>query len=91
MREMSLDRLKQLLIGATCELRPALASSDPSLPFIDRGHIAWFIGVQLISPRPVEDVGKVTSIHGRERCRAGVSDTFPKRFRGTDPFVRTSV
>jgi hypothetical protein len=38
-REMLLDRLKQLLIGATCELRPALAMSDSAL--LDRGHIAW--------------------------------------------------
>lgn len=39
MREMTLDRLEQLRIGATCELRPALALGDPSLPLIDRGHI----------------------------------------------------
>lgn len=39
-REMTLDCFEQLLIGATSELRPALAVDDPSLPFIDRGHIA---------------------------------------------------
>jgi hypothetical protein len=39
-REMPLDRFEQLLIGATHELRPALAVGDPSLPFIDRGHFA---------------------------------------------------
>jgi hypothetical protein len=40
MREMSLDRLEQLRVGAACELRPALALDDPSLPRIDRGHFA---------------------------------------------------
>jgi hypothetical protein len=38
MCEMSLDRLEQLLVGATCELRPALALDDSSLPLVDRGH-----------------------------------------------------
>jgi hypothetical protein len=35
MREMSLDRVKELLIRVTCELRPALAVSDPSQLFGD--------------------------------------------------------
>jgi hypothetical protein len=39
MCEMLLDRLEQLLIGATCELRPALTVSDASVSF-DRGHFA---------------------------------------------------
>jgi hypothetical protein len=39
-REMLLDRLEQLLIGTTCELRPALTVGDAALSFIDRGHIA---------------------------------------------------
>ena len=39
-REMPLDCLEQLLIGAACELRPALAVGDPALPVIDRGHLA---------------------------------------------------
>jgi hypothetical protein len=47
MREMSLNRFKQLRIGATYELRPALALSDPSLPLIDRGHIACVSAVML--------------------------------------------
>jgi hypothetical protein len=33
--EMSLDRLEQFLIGATCELRPALALDDTSLSLVD--------------------------------------------------------
>ena len=40
MREMPLDRLEQLLIRASYELRPALALGDASLPLIDRGHFA---------------------------------------------------
>ena len=39
-REMPLDRLEQLLIGAACKLRPAVAVGDLSLPLIDRGHFA---------------------------------------------------
>lgn len=39
-REMTFNRFEQLPIGATRELRPALAVDDPSLPLIDRGHIA---------------------------------------------------
>jgi hypothetical protein len=39
MCEMTLDRLEQLLTGATCELRPALALDDSSLPLVDCGHV----------------------------------------------------
>jgi hypothetical protein len=38
MGEMSLERVEQLLVGATRELRPALALDDPSLPLVDGGH-----------------------------------------------------
>jgi hypothetical protein len=38
--EMSLDRFKELLVGAARELRPALALSDPPLPSADRSHVA---------------------------------------------------
>lgn len=38
--EMSLDRGEELLVGATCELRPALAMSNPSLHSADRSHLA---------------------------------------------------
>ena len=37
MCEMSLDRVEQLLVGATCESRPALAVDDTSL-LVDRVH-----------------------------------------------------
>jgi hypothetical protein len=39
-REMSLDRCKELLVRAARELRPALALSDPPLPSADRSHVA---------------------------------------------------
>lgn len=39
--EMTLDRVEQLFVRATCELRPALAVGDSPLLFIDRGHFAW--------------------------------------------------
>jgi hypothetical protein len=40
MCEMSVNRLKELFVGAARELRPALAVSDPSLPFADHRHLA---------------------------------------------------
>ena len=75
-REMLLYCLKQLLIRATCELRPALAVGDPSLPPFDRGRRLFVVVLPLIR-RPAEDVLKVTPIHGPERCRTGVGATFP--------------
>jgi len=39
--EVSLHRIEELLIGLSCESRPALAVGDPSVPFVDRGHMAW--------------------------------------------------
>ena len=39
-REMLLDRFKELLVGAARELRPALALSDPPLPSGDRAQLA---------------------------------------------------
>ena len=40
MCEMPLNRLKELFVGTACKLRPALAVSDPSLPFTDHRHLA---------------------------------------------------
>jgi hypothetical protein len=37
-REMPLDRFKELLVGAACKLRPALTVSNPS-PFVDHRHL----------------------------------------------------
>ena len=39
--EVSLHCIEELLIGLSCELRPALAVGDPSVPFVDRSHMAW--------------------------------------------------
>ena len=36
-----LNRVEELLLGCAGELRPALAVGDPSVPFADRGHMAW--------------------------------------------------
>jgi hypothetical protein len=40
MCEMSLERLKELVVGTAGELRPALALSNPPLLFADRCHLA---------------------------------------------------
>ena len=40
MGEVSLGRIEQLLLGLSCELRPALAEGDPTIPVLicGRGH-----------------------------------------------------
>jgi hypothetical protein len=40
-REMTLDGLEQFLVGAPCELRPALAASDPALSFGGGRHFGY--------------------------------------------------
>ena len=35
MREMQLDGVEEVLVGIASESRPALAMSNPPLPFID--------------------------------------------------------
>jgi hypothetical protein len=40
MSEVSLNRLEQLLLGLSCELRPALAVGDPAMSVRDPGHLA---------------------------------------------------
>lgn len=49
-REMLLNRVEQLLIGTTCELRPALTVGDAALSFTDRGHLACSLRFSLVSP-----------------------------------------
>lgn len=39
MCEVSLHRIEEQLVRIARELRPALASSDPALPFADRCHL----------------------------------------------------
>lgn len=36
--EVLLDRIEELLVGAACELRPALAVGNPPLLFVDRAQ-----------------------------------------------------
>jgi hypothetical protein len=38
MGEMSLSRSEQLLLGVSCELRPAFAESDPTVTVLVRGR-----------------------------------------------------
>lgn len=82
MCEMSLDRLEQLLIGATCELLSALALDDTSLPLVDRVHFVWSPACRacLAAPRrgslvvtPIQRSG--TLLKPRWRY---VSGTFPR-------------
>lgn len=57
MREVSLNRIEELLLGVAAELRPALAASDPSVPVLDRGDVASVFAVRLVlMVRPVENV-----------------------------------
>jgi hypothetical protein len=46
-REMLLYRLEQLLIGVSCETRPALAVGDSPLPSVDRGRRPFVVVVLL--------------------------------------------
>jgi hypothetical protein len=40
MSEVILSRIEELLFGTATELRPALAISDPTVFFVDRGHLS---------------------------------------------------
>ena len=78
MCEMSLNRVEQLLVGATCELRPALAVDDSSLPLVDRGHFV-IVAVDLAAPRReclVRDSDPRSGTLLKPRWRY-VSGTFP--------------
>src|SRR5205085_11623996 len=54
--EVSLHRIEELLIGLSCESRPALAVGDPPVPFVDRGHMSWSLRSCWASLRPADDV-----------------------------------
>jgi hypothetical protein len=45
MREVSLHHIEELLVGGPCELRPALAVGDPTMPFVDCGQDALVVVV----------------------------------------------
>ncbi len=38
--EMPFHRIEELIAGTALELRPTLALRDPTLPFVDRRHLA---------------------------------------------------
>ena len=57
MSEVSLNRLEQLLLGLSCELRPALTVGDPAMSVRDLGHVALVDSVELHLVRPTERVG----------------------------------
>src|SRR5690242_19496287 len=56
MCDVPLDRVEELLLGPACKLRPALAVSDPSVPFGDRGHSALVLAASRHVARPTERV-----------------------------------
>jgi hypothetical protein len=45
MREVSLNHIEELFIGRPCELRPALAIGDPTMPFVDRSQYSLVVVV----------------------------------------------
>jgi hypothetical protein len=56
-REVSLDRLEQLIASLADELRPALAFGDSPVSVRDRGHLALILVVQLgLWVRPAENI-----------------------------------
>ncbi len=55
-REVSLHCIEELLIGLSCELRPALAVGDSLMPFADRSHCVWSLPCSLASRCPAERV-----------------------------------
>jgi hypothetical protein len=45
MSEVSLYRFEQFLLGVSCELRPALAVSNPAVSVREPGHMAFVLTV----------------------------------------------
>src|SRR5690242_17117260 len=77
MRNVLLSRLEQLMLGATCELRPALAEGDPSMPFVDRGHKSMVVAARLHTARPTEHVGWCNpGVHGQQETPFPLSIRF---------------
>jgi hypothetical protein len=50
MSEMSLSRIEQLLLGLSCELRPALTEGDPTVSVLDCGHSHDLTQLHLVRP-----------------------------------------
>jgi DNA-binding SARP family transcriptional activator len=59
--EVLLNRIEELRLGAACELRPALAVGDPTVPFDDRFTA---VAIRLSLMRPAEALG-IRPIHAR--------------------------
>ena len=80
MGEVSLSRIEQLLLGVSCELRPALAVGDPTVAVLDCGHLALVAATLLHLTRPTESVGVWNpGLHDAEQSLRRVVDTFPNR------------
>ncbi len=82
-REVSLSSVKQALLRIACELRPALAVSDPPVTIGDRGNLPP-VGAtrRRLVLRPAENVCVCDpGFHWRAQCRMRVVDTFPDRCR----------
>jgi hypothetical protein len=57
MSKVSLDRIEQLLLGASHELRPAFAEGDPPVTVRDGARLPLIVAVWLSLVRPTESVG----------------------------------
>ena len=77
MREVSLSRFEQLLLGIARELRPALAVRDPSVSVLDRGHLALVATLLLARLRPAEHIRvRGPGSHARQQTRCPLSIRF---------------
>ena len=86
--EVSLDRVEELRVGITSELRPALALGDPALAFVDRCHIGHPCPcVRATSLRPA-DVLLVTPIHGEHDAGCPLAIRFQNVAGGRESRVR---
>ena len=58
MCDVLLSGIEELFLGASSELRPALAVGDPQMLFFDRGHMSLISAVRFHLARPAEGVGR---------------------------------
>ena len=89
-REVALSSVEQFLMRIACELRPALAISDPPVTVVDRGDSPPIAATRShLFLRPAENLCVCDpGFHGRAQCNAHVVDTFPDRCRCREPRVR---
>jgi hypothetical protein len=83
MREVSLVRLEQLVLGVAHESRPALAKSNPTVLFVDWGHrslvvtarlVAWFVAPNVVIGHAAVCFGSVARYLGRLALTMGERD-----------------